>query len=182
MNWNEYLIKFEQILNDENPTAPYNDPEYFEYTKLNHSRLKRWLKTAVLTEETKAVIHAIKEKQNWILITEPWCGDAAHITPIIYLMSILNDNIHLELQLRDSDSEIDNYLTNGGKSIPIFIVRDAEGKDKFRWGPRPVNAQNVFNEQKTKGEPFERIKEALQHFYNSDKTASIQKELVALLK
>ena len=69
-------------------------------------------------------------------VTEPmrWgrlflCGDAAHIVPIIYLMSRLNNNITLRIQLRDSGSEIEKYLTNGTKSIPMLIVRDENNKD-----------------------------------------------------
>jgi len=182
MNWNEYLNEFETILNSDNPPAPYDNAEYWNYTKLNNARLNRWLKTAVLSENTKEIVHSVQQNQKWILITEPWCGDAAHIAPIIYMMSALNPKIELIVQLRDTDSEIDKYLTNGGKSIPILVVRDAVGKDLFHWGPRPSNAQELFSELKQDNASFEEIKEALQYFYNKDKTESIQKEITALLK
>lgn len=182
MNWNKYLEEFESILNSEYPPAPYDNADYLNYTKLNYARLNRWLKTAVLADNTEENITKIKQPQKWILITEPWCGDAAHLAPIIYLMSVLNSKIELEIQLRDTGSEINKYLTNSGKSIPILVVRDENGNDLFRWGPRPANAQELFAELKEDNASFEEIKEALQHFYNKDKAESIQKEIIALLK
>ena len=182
MNWETYVKEFDTILKSENPSSPYDDADYLDYTKLNNARLKRWLKTAVLSDETKSTLDAIKEPQEWVLITEPWCGDAAHIAPIVYLMSNLNNHIKLTIQLRDTNSEIDKYLTNGGKSIPILIVRDKSGKDIFHWGPRPKNAQELFNALKEKNASFEEQKEAVQVFYNNDKAVSIQSEIVAKIR
>jgi hypothetical protein len=181
MNWEAYLETFDTILNSENPPSPYNDAEYLNYTKLNSKRLHRWLKTAVLLDETKAAIQAINQPQHWIVITEPWCGDAAHILPILYLMAALNEKITFAIQLRDADSEIDQYLTNGGKAIPILIVRDETEKDLFHWGPRPVGLQTIFMSLKERNAPLDEIIEILQLFYNQDKAVSIQKEIVNLL-
>ena len=181
MTWQEYVQYFEQILSGTTPKPPYNEEEYFHYTKMNWSRSNRWLKNSPLTAETIQAIKKINERQHWVLITEPWCGDAAHIVPVIYQMAVLNPNIDLEIQLRDSGSEIDKYLTKGSKSIPILIVRNTEGKDLFVWGPRPVGANIVFDELKKNEADFETIKLALQNFYNKDKAKETQQEIVALL-
>ncbi|KXK39858.1 MAG: thioredoxin family protein [Saprospiraceae bacterium] len=182
MNWNSYIEDFDAILSTENPEPPYDNPEYLEFTKLNSARLKRWIKTAQIQETTIATIEAIQQPQNWIVITEHWCGDAAHIVPILYKMSTLNEKIKFSIQLRDSDSEIDKYLTNGSKSIPILVVRDQEGKDWFHWGPRPKAAQDMFIDLKNKNTSFEESIEVLQNYYNKDKSLSIQQEVTALLK
>lgn len=182
MNWEEYLQYFEGILSSDNLVAPYDNDDYFQYTKLNWARSNRWLKKSPLTQETKNIIESINEIQEWVVITEPWCGDAAHTVPVIYLMSQLNTNIHFTIQLRDSGSEIENYLTNGTKSIPILIVRDQNGKDLFHWGPRPKEAQVIFQELKTKNSSFEEAKVVLQNYYNKDKAISTQDELIALFK
>ncbi len=182
MTWQDYLNYFDEILNTENPTEPYNDEEYYQYTMLNWSRSNRWLKHNPLSQVSKDIIKNIKEKQQWELITEPWCGDAAHIVPIVFLLSAENPNIQLNLQLRDNGSEIDKYLTNGSKSIPILIVRDAEGKDLFHWGPRPNGAKAIFEELKKNKASFDEMKIALQNFYNKDKAQEIQEEITTLLK
>ncbi|MCF3110460.1 thioredoxin family protein [Niabella sp. CC-SYL272] len=181
MNFQEYLEVMHTILAADKPAPPYDNADYFQYTKMNASRMNRWLKQNPVTEATRAVLSSISRKQQWVVITEPWCGDAAHIVPILYLMSQLNDHIDFKLQLRDSGSEIENYLTNGTRSIPILIVRDENGNDLFHWGPRPAAATEVYNALKAKKAGFEETKMALQQVYNNDKSKGIQQEVSALL-
>lgn len=182
MNWQEYSDYTNNITNSSTPPPPYDNPDYHHYTVMNEKRMQRWIKTNPITPETGEAVKAIGKLQTWVLITEPWCGDAAHIVPIIYLMSALNSNIQLQLQLRDSGSEIDQYLTNGTKSIPILIVRDENGNDLFHWGPRPREGQEMYLELAARKASFEEIKTAVQHYYNKDKSLSTQQEIAALLK
>lgn len=181
MTFQDYQELFEDILVGNISSAPYDDMHFVEYTKLNQSRQNRWLKKGTIDEKLKNVIATINTKQHWILITEPWCGDASHSVPFIAMLANLNQNIKLEIELRDSEnSEIDNYLTNGSKSIPILIVRDADGKDIFRWGPRPAKCQKVFDDLKSKEIAFEELKKGLQEWYNHDRGMSLQQEFLGL--
>lgn len=182
MNWQEYLNYTHEILSNPNPQPPYDNPDYHQYTKMNDARMRRWLKTNPITEETKSIVEKIKEPQQWVVITEPWCGDAAHIVPVIYLMSTLNTNISLTLQLRDSGSEIDKYLTTGTKSIPMLVVRNKNGEDIFHWGPRPVEGQALYLSLKERNADFEEVKIAIQNYYNADKALSTQGEIAKLLQ
>lgn len=183
MDFKTYLHTFESILNAEEQQAPYNDAGYLNYTKLNWSRMNRWLKKGKLAESTVESLKKIAAPQHWILITEPWCGDAAHSVPFIAKMAEQNPLIHLELELRDSAPfRIEQYLTNGGKSIPILIVKDEDGNDLFHWGPRPKELQEQFLTLKEKGVAFEETKIFLQNWYNHNEGALIQSELVSLLE
>lgn len=182
MNWQEYLDYTHEILSSPDPQPPYNNPDYFQYTKMNDARTRRWIKTNPITEETKTIVANIREPQQWIVITEPWCGDAAHIVPVIYLMSALNDKITLQVQLRDSHSEIEKYLTNGSKSIPMLIVRNEKGEDIFHWGPRPKEGQALYLSLKERNADFEETKIAIQNYYNADKALSTQSEIAKLLQ
>lgn len=182
MKFQQYKELFEQILNSPMPEAPYNDEHYMNYTKLNWSRMNRWLKTIHLTEEQKSKISSIEEPQNWIVITEPWCGDAAHIVPFIYLIAAENSNIHLDFVLRDEGNGlIDNYLTNGSKSIPKLIIRNQEGQDLSVWGPRPEKTRLFLEELKAKELSFEDLKIELQNWYNTDKGNEILSEILGLI-
>jgi hypothetical protein len=183
MTYTEYTAIFDQILSGTIQHAPYDDPHFVEYTKLNHSRMHRWEKTGLLSEDCKSTIQSIDEPMQWILITEPWCGDAAHGVPFIAKMAAENPLIHLEIQLRDSEeSEISSYLTNGGKSIPMLIVRNSMNEDLFVWGPRPEKCGELHHSLKAQEVTFEELKTALQQWYNTDKGVSIQEEIVAQLK
>ncbi|SDD79315.1 thioredoxin family protein [Niabella drilacis] len=182
MTFEEYSNEFSKILTAAEPAPPYNNADYFQYTRMNWSRMSRWLKQNPLTDETKALLSSIGRKQQWVVITEPWCGDAAHIVPVLYLMSRENAHIGFSIQLRDSGSEIEQYLTSGSRSIPMLIVRDENGKDLFHWGPRPAAAKEVYETLKEKKADFETTKIALQHAYNNDKSIGIQQEVGALLQ
>src|SRR5690554_5790422 len=134
MDFKEYQAHFSKIVDGDDVAAPYDEPEYMDYTKLNWSRTNRWLKRGELDSDLKSLIESIDDAQEWLVITEPWCGDAAHSVPFIHMLADLNPKISLRVELRDQPPHsIDKYLTNGTKSIPKLVVRDASGKDLFTW-------------------------------------------------
>lgn len=183
MTFTDYQELFKQILEGTITDKPYDDPHYLDYVKLNFSRQNRWLKTGKLTSDTISTIQSINKKQTWLLITEPWCGDASHIVPFIVMMAELNPLIHVNLQLRDSEgSEIDKYLTNGGRSIPVLVVRTEDHKDIFHWGPRPSVCQEMHLKLKESNAPFEEVKVTLQQWYNENKGGDIQTEICVLFE
>lgn len=180
MNWDKYDSLFNEILEDSNPKAPYDNKDFVEYVKLNQSRQRRWFKKIEINEELSAKIKSIDSPQNWVVISEPWCGDAAHIVPVIKMIADINPLINLEIQLRDSGSEIDSYLTNGGKSIPKLIVRE-NNQDKFVWGPRPQQIQkHVLASKEDQTKTAQEKKAELQQIYNKDKGQLIQQEIFEL--
>ena len=186
MSIEEYLEYHEKIINQipAERKAPYDDPAFMDYTIMNWQRTSRWLKTGKVLPEMETVLKSIDTKQNWLLITEPWCGDAAHIVPFIKLFAALNPNIKLTVELRDAEPHsINNYLTNGkSKSIPILVIRDEDQKDIAVWGPRPKACQIVYDKLHNQDADFETLKSALQKWYNADKGVSLQKELRVILE
>lgn len=185
MTFEKYSTYFETIINTpiEQQNAPYDNADYLGYTKLNWSRMNRWLKTGELTEEFRNSIQQIYKPQQWIVITEPWCGDAAHITPFLELAGRENPMISVSYELRDSAPfRIENYLTNGTQSIPKLIIKNSNGKDLGTWGPRPKNCQDLFDRLKAEKADFEKMKVELQQWYNSNKGLDIQNELSVLIK
>lgn len=182
MTFQEYLHYFEEVLHAELTTAPYDNPDYMNYTKLNWARMNRWLKTASLSEEARAAVAAVDQPQQWIVITEPWCGDAAHIVPFIQMIALENSEITVQYELRDSEPHrIAQYLTNGGKAIPKLVIRNAAGADLAVWGPRPAACQKVYAELVAQKTDTSVLKTALQNWYNADKGKEIQTELSAVL-
>lgn len=87
MNYTDYKQLFTKVLENENPDYPYDNAKYLSYTKLNWSRTKRWDKQLRLDDTVMTALENITESQHWIIITEPWCGDAAHIIPFLIQMS-----------------------------------------------------------------------------------------------
>ncbi len=179
MTWQSYTQKFKNILEAENPEFPYDDPYMLNYTRLNDARQNRWLKIASLNVQLVKFLQNLTRPQRWEVITEPWCGDASHILPILHLLAQKMEKVTLSIQLRDADSEIEKYLTDGKKAIPILIVRDEDGNDLFHWGPRPQPTQTLYNELKQAETSLDDLKIAVQKWYNEDKAVILQEELLA---
>ena len=88
-----------------------------------------------------------------------------------------------QLLLLDENEDLMNqYLTNGGKSIPKLIVYNDKGEELFNWGPRPAELQEIYLQLKKEEKSFDDINLVLQKFYNDDKGKSVQKEICALLR
>ena len=183
MNWTEYTSKFKIILDGSYREEPYDKIDYVEYVKLNNSRLNRWSKKLEIPEDSLDVINSIDSPQTWILIIEHWCCDAANMAPVINKIAESNENITLDIQLRDSEPFlIHQYLTNGGKSVPKLIVRDTNGEDMFTWGPRPSECQAMVMKNKDSDMTTQDKKQAIQVWYNKDKGQSAFREITQLVK
>lgn len=116
------------------------------------------------------------------MISESWCGDAAHSVPIMNKVAELNKNIDFRIVLREENERLMNdFLTNGGKSIPKLIVYNPETKEvENTWGPRPDEATKLH--KKYKEGDFETLKENLQKWYNKDRGESTAEELMQLIE
>lgn len=182
MDFQTYSDLFDTILAEPHPAAPYNNPDYFNYVKLNASRMRRWFKKGRLSDELLAAVAGITSPQHWIVITEPWCGDAAHNIPFIQLAAEKNPLIDIDYELRDAEPfHINNYLTRGAKAIPKLIIRDTAGNDLATWGPRPAQCQLLFSRLKADNVDSDTLKTELQKWYNENDGKDVQAELAALL-
>ena len=77
-----------------------------------------------------------------LVIAEDWCGDASNTVPIIAKLVDQAPGLELRVILRDENPELmDQYLTNGTRSIPIVIALDDEFQELGHWGPRPAQLQ-----------------------------------------
>lgn len=154
------------------------------YTTLNERRMKRWDKTIKVPDEIIESLSNFKENVTWLVLTESWCGDAAHVIPVIHKIAELSDNIDLRFVYRDENEDLMNeFLTNGGKSIPKLIMIDNHSGDVFdTYGPRPSKATLLVNNYKQNhGTLTPEFKEELQHWYNADKGQTTINDLVKLL-
>ena len=151
--------------------------------KLNQHRSCRIEKNYEVADEVSKEINKIDESQVWMVITENWCGDSAQCLPYISGIASLNNNIDFRIILRDSHPEImDLYLTNGTRSIPKLVAFDAEGNEKFSWGPRPKQAQKLFDQWRAEGVDKPELYEKLHSWYAKDKGKSIENEFHGLIK
>jgi thiol-disulfide isomerase/thioredoxin len=174
-----------RLVEENSTTGNEKTEDLANYTMLNNKRMKRWDKTIKISETDKQIIGAFDKKIIWLIITESWCGDAAHIMPVIDKVAELNPNIDYKIVLRDDNEALMNaFLTNGGKSIPKLIMINAITSEVVNtFGPRPAAATKMVADYKTKhGAITTEFKEDLQHWYNTNKGQAIVADLLELLK
>ncbi|WP_370226424.1 thioredoxin family protein [Mesoflavibacter sp.] len=184
LSYQDYRTLLSRLV-EENATTGTNQSEaLINYTALNDRRMKRWDKTVKISEADKITIKNATVNQTWIVLTESWCGDAAHVIPVINKVAELNTGINLQLVMRDENEQlIDLFLTNGGKSIPKLIQFDNTSKTVLNsYGPRPTEATKLVNDFKKKhGTLTAEFKEDLQRWYNKDKGQNVINDLLELI-
>ena len=184
LSYQDYRTLLSRLV-EENATTGTNQSEaLINYTALNDRRMKRWDKTVKISDEDIDAIKNATVNQTWIVLTESWCGDAAHVIPVINKVAELNTGINLQLVMRDENEQLmDLFLTNGGKSIPKLIQFDNTTKTVLNsYGPRPTEATKLVNDFKKKnGTLTAEFKEDLQRWYNKDKGQNVIKDLIELI-
>lgn len=184
LTYNEFVNEFNRQISvsDINTLNDY-DKSFYDYRKLNFQRSSRLEKTFIPTDETKQLFSEINQQQKWIVITESWCGDSAQNLPVIAKLAQLSGLIDLKIVLRDSNLEfMDLHLTNGGRAIPKLIVFDENDNELFQWGPRPVEAQNLFTRFKNDGMAKPDINKELHLWYGRNRGKEVEREIYELLK
>ncbi len=81
-----------------------------------------------------------REVSCFILMAE-WCGDVVRNIPVV--LHILEQcGIDPEILVMEQHLEtMDQFLTFGGRSIPVVIFTDKNGNVLGQWGPRPAYIQ-----------------------------------------
>ncbi|MEH6407374.1 MAG: thioredoxin family protein [Leeuwenhoekiella sp.] len=183
LTYPEYRVLVENHADSFTSTGHTQTEALSNYTILNNRRMKRWDKTFKLSENHKNRIEQITAPLNWLILTESWCGDAAHIIPVMNKLAELSPNINLQIILRDDNTQLmDAFLTNGAMSIPKLIIQDAESKRILgSWGPRPSVAADLVDDYKAeKGLLTPDFKEELQIWYNNDKGQTTAEDIISL--
>lgn len=183
MSWSEYRKLVDDLLAQGLSTGDNNTPEIIEYARLNQARMQRLEKHTNVLPEVMETAGELPTGMRIMVIAEGWCGDAAQVCPPAELL-FQKLNIANRYVLRDKDTSlIDMFLTNGGRSIPVFIAIDENGNTiGEKWGPRPVELQELRSGWVAEGFPFEKQAELLHGWYARDKTVSTQKELAQWLQ
>ena len=184
ISYQEFYNLMEKLANEGGTTGNDQSQSLINYTKLNFSRMKRIYKTTLPSKDVMNTVDCLNEPLTWLVIAESWCGDAAQNIPVMAKIADTNPNITLRIILRDENPELMNqYLTNGGKSIPKLICLDEHLNELGTWGPRPKYLQDwLYQEKANPTMDMSTLKELFQKWYLTDKGQTLQTEMILLLK
>lgn len=184
MDYREYRDLVRHLAKSRQTTGVDQLESLINYTELNDRRMNRWDKTLKVPSEIEEKISKVKSRLTFLVLSESWCGDASPSLPVMNKITELNPNIEFKIVLRDENLDLmDEFLTNGSRSIPKLIVLDKE-KDEIvsEWGPRSSTATDMVEAYKKEhGTLTSEFKQDLQVWYNKDKGQNILRDLVELL-
>ena len=185
MSFDEYMALTKSILESPAQTGIYQNEKTFRYTRSNLGRMNKVLQNMVLSQKLYNLLGEIKEEWIWLVLSEPWCGDASWGTPALYMISTGTDKIDFKILLRDVNPDIMKaYQTEGSDSIPKLIcLRKRDLKELGTWGPRPKELHEMAMVFKNHPEfDYKESVRRLHDWYDKDMTKSIQDELTDLIK
>ena len=183
ISYADYRNLIKTLISAEKSTGTEQSEDRLNFSILNDKRMDRLDKTLTISAETQNSLDNLNKGFTFLVIAEGWCGDAAQILPIINKVSEATDKIAFKIVLRDENEDLMNqYLTNGSKSIPKVLILDPENNVLDSWGPRPAVASKMVVDYKAQnGSLDEEFKKNLQIWYNKDKGLNTQNELIGLL-
>jgi len=159
------------------------DSKTREYINLNQHRMHRVEKTFEISAVLQTQIKNLKHKTYWLILTEHWCGDASQTLPVFNAIADASGGkIEMRLIYRDQNPELmDEYLTNGTRSIPKLIQLDEHFNVTGFWGPRPSVAQQLVKELKSNWVTAATYADDLHLWYAKDKLHSLETEIAKLI-
>ena len=184
MSFEEYFQLSKKLVENKDSSGENKSEAYVNYTKLSFTRMKRILKTTKIKESILYQLEDLNKPITLLVFSESWCGDAAQCIPVFQKMLENNSNINIRILLRDEHPDVmDQYLTNGSKSIPKIIALDWQLNELGTWGPQPQFLDNWYKEErKNPTMQTMELKEQFQHWYTKDKGVTLQNEMIDLLE
>ena len=164
-------------------TSGEQKESYVGYTKLGAARLRRWEKLYKSEQEyLDEITSLVSPGEQWLVFSETWCGDAAHMLPFVHQWS-KHAKVPLRIIMRDEHPTLmDEFLTNGGRSIPKLVRISADGMVLGTYGPRPSALVAHLAEWKSKASfDYKEWTLFAQDWYNQDKGKSIESDFLELL-
>jgi hypothetical protein len=118
---------------------------------------------------------------NLLVLAEDWCGDASNTIPVLAKLADRAPGVGLRILRRDEHPEVmDQYLTNGTRSIPMVIVLDRDFRELGHWGPRPRLLQEWVLEERRKGRPKDQLYPEVRRWYARDGGETTLREVLTV--
>jgi len=101
-------------------------------------------------EETREFFESIgfRDDLRCLILAAEWCGDVVRNVPVLF-KALEATGMPVEVMIMEQHTDLmDQFLTMGGRAIPIAIIADTGGFVLGQWGPRPKHVQAVMTKFK----------------------------------
>ncbi len=101
-------------------------------------------------EEDRLFFESLQNRDDLrcMILAADWCGDVIRNVPVV-IRALEHSGIPIEILIFEQNLDtMDQFLTMGGRAIPIVIFADTGGFVLGQWGPRPAHVQSVMTQFK----------------------------------
>jgi hypothetical protein len=159
-----------------------SERKMLHYKQYNLERTEQVHASYAPSDRLREALQAIESPQLWMVLTEHWCGDSAYNLPVIAEAAAMSDQVTLRILPRDQNLDImDQYLTDGGRSIPKLVGFSSEGDELFTWGPRPAKLQALRKQLLSDGVEGSAVVQKLIDQYEEGAWHVVDRELADVL-
>ncbi len=126
--------------------------QFIEGMTKNRETFESWLNrfewhTAELEEFYDSLNN--RDDLRCMIIAADWCGDVVRNVPVVF-KAMEKAGIPTEVLIMEENLDLmDQYLTMGGRAIPVVLFIDTGGHLLGKWGARPKYVQEVMTAFKT---------------------------------
>lgn len=179
-SYSDYRQLVDELFRKGKTTGKDQSASMMTYTELNLARMNKWDKYFQLEDHIVQFLADRSIAETWLVITEAWCGDAAHAVPVMAKIAAASPAIDLKLVVRDDNLALmEHFHTEGRFSIPKLIrMNTADLSILSAWGPRPSHLQALFLEGKARGEDMQEAKKQMQIWYARNRGSAIMHEIL----
>lgn len=120
--------------------------QFIEGMSKNREKFQEWMDSFRWPEEELAYYESLRNRDDLrcLILAAEWCGDVVRNVPVV-LKALEPAGIPVRILIMEEHPEVmDQFLTMGGKAIPIVIFTDAGGYVLGHWGPRPKHVQEAM--------------------------------------
>lgn len=119
--------------------------QFVEAMTKNQDKFQEWSNRFQWAEHKNVEFFQTLETQpsklHCFILAADWCGDVIRNVPVVFHV-LERANIPVEVLIMEENLDVmDEFLTMGGRSIPIVLFTNQAGDVVGQWGPRPKYIQ-----------------------------------------
>jgi hypothetical protein len=131
------------------------------------------------SEEDRAFFQSLSQRDDLrcLILAADWCGDVVRNVPVLFRV-LEETKMPVEVMIMEQHTDLmDQFLTLGGRAIPIAIFAHKDGNVLGHWGPRPKYVQEPMAEFKKTNpdrnapdyeEKISKVREEIRRRYGED--------------